>query len=135
MDILEDMLHPEDLVIEAELAGAPEGQVPHQSSHAHMMLCKLLQEHHTQHVLSKAKWLKPPQLSCLCKNCQHVRAAFEEEKVSIRKKMASSMSTVLGSKESAADRVGSTQLSDDEQPQVVPQPFEGLACRACRAYA
>ena len=56
MDILEDMLHPEDLVIEAELAGAPEGQVP-QSSHAHMMLCKLLQEHHTQHVLSKAKRL------------------------------------------------------------------------------
>ena len=134
MDILEDMLHPEDLVIEAELAGAPEGQVP-QSSHVHMMLCKLLQEHHTQHVLSKAKRLQPPQLSCLWQYCQHVRAAFEEEKVSIRKKMASSMSTVLGSKESAADRVGSTQLSDDEQPQVVPQPFEGLACRPCRACA
>ena len=62
MDILEDMLHPEDLVIEAELAGAPEGQVP-QSSHVHMMLCKLLQEHHTQHVLSKAKRLQPH--SCL----------------------------------------------------------------------
>ena len=26
MDILEDMLDPEELVIEAELAGAPEGQ-------------------------------------------------------------------------------------------------------------
>ena len=64
--------------------------------------------------------------------CVHVRAAFEEEKVAIRKKMASSMSTVLGSKDSAADRVGSTQLADDEQPQVVPQPFAGLICRACQ---
>ena len=44
MDILEDMLHPEDLAIEAELAGAPEGQAL-LSFHLHVMVCKLLSEH------------------------------------------------------------------------------------------
>ena len=59
-------------------------------------------------------------------------AAFEEERAGIRKKMASSMSTVLGTKESAADRVGSTQLVEEGQPQVGP-PADWDAGRAKHA--
>ena len=65
----------------------------------------------------------------------HVPAGFEQENAAIRKKMASSMSTVLGSKESAGDRVGIAQLEDEVQPQVVPQLLRMWDAGACQAHA